>query len=554
MSIQDEPSSFLWYVPPPPSFDQEEDVSTNWWWQTGGGVQVNKIKFRSGGEYTQALTFESALPSLLETPFNITDRAQFDKARKLFNEGVSGWSMELLESLGLLKLPAEGPGGCLGCMFSSDVLFWILDSVNFEGGNTGSTFSGEELSISMDHDAESDNNAMFSYDFVKRNLLAAFDRLNANPSLLVIAIKSGINWSMTNAHATVTLLCKSGDKRKITWFDPNGVAKSSVLASELIKEFLVAERPSYEYEIEYPRCDKFPQISEMYKVPYREPEGYCQTWSAIVLILTLASDGSSLDRILEDLTRYIKPGTIAVTNLVRTVSKNAARLVREQGNLSVKLCSGLTCCLAESYCSPTISNIKLTFKEKTLFLADRQGLVTYHPRSIQKFMFLSNNGFFWFSYEGFKMIGLRFSRVGSDPFFKENFESYLVALKSLGSLSLTPTSHGFFENEAQIDERRYDVAFVVLPFSLYSLKTLFTMAPSLKLADPLPQIVSSQLASLNLGSLLTLNDMYGFVLSGEIRGPYFLDADLIQEGPVDIEKNKKEFTEILERELRGHLL
>lgn len=255
----------------------------------------------------------------------------------------------MAESLGFLKLPAGRVGGCEGCFFAADAIPWIVEGIARETKNekilylpNATVFVAlDEHGFSLGRGAES---------ALMRMILELLQR----PRLETVIVNAYLL-----DHATALSIGLKNKTFRIRWIESYGAMPSNKPASELIKAFFDGQESlkggGYEFEVEYSACAFGPQSGEVIPPGSKEPEGYCKAWSALMLIYSVATDGARPDQVTRELVRTFKGKPLT---FVRNVTKNVARLVREQVKPSDEECARfLLCCGEETYCSPINARI-----------------------------------------------------------------------------------------------------------------------------------------------------------------------------------------------------
>jgi hypothetical protein len=288
-------------------------------------------------------SFQSLVDKIKGTAFEIPDPDQFYRARLMYMDGKPGWSLEMAEALGLLKMPMGTIGGCLGCYFYGAVTFWIVRAIFKETENKKVVFvSDTEINIEMDADR-----GWLGQPDAAENLAAAIYEFQRNSAAEVVIVQA-----VTASHSTMVSFRRNGNKISVLWVDSYGINANAIIASEAIKAHLATNGPrEFSYEVERPACIAGPQLFEQLG-PLKEPGGYCMAWSALMIIFTAATDGTRPEEVFRELGGMLKNNPAHMANFIRVVTRNAARLVQERLGLTEKECAIMPCCEKETYCSP----------------------------------------------------------------------------------------------------------------------------------------------------------------------------------------------------------
>jgi hypothetical protein len=282
-------------------------------------------------------------------PFKMADPGQFRDARAMFkaNPKRPGWALEMAEALGFMETLSGKIGGCVGCYFAAPVIPWIVEGIARESRNAKVLYLPRQyVSISM-HKRGGPPPSIDSS--AERNLAQIIAEFRRRPQLETVVV----NGSLPD-HATMLSISRKGNTFRIFWNDPNGLMKTNKIASELIKASLDGGgHEGLVFEIEYSSCEDGPQSMEELPPNSKEPVGYCRAWSALMLIFSVATDGAHPDQITRELNGMFGGNPAHMTNFIRKVTINVARLAREQAKpLDIECVRFLQCCDEETYCVP----------------------------------------------------------------------------------------------------------------------------------------------------------------------------------------------------------
>jgi hypothetical protein len=356
-----------------------------------------------------------------KNPFVIPDKPQFERARRMYAEGKRGWALEMSEALGFLDQSTVNVGGCLGCFFSLAALGWIAITILREYTNERVIYLVNSM-IVIGADGKLETVCV-------NDLLEAVGVFE-NPAIKTVLVRGG-----EPMHATVvSFRRKSADVISITWIDPNGLQPSVITAHEAIGSALMDFAPKkFTYTFEPPACDDGPQVLEMNRDPAatKEPGGYCMAWSAIMIILSVATDGAHPDEILEELNEMLQRNPAHMTNYIRRVTKNVVRLFQEQLKPTPDECKHLIamCCEDQSYCAPIEKDVVIGLGLEIYTLQPTCFFSRRHKEVIDRhnFRFTAPNKFHWFAYpDRSGMLGLRVVPANSNPNWKQDFEQNFV--------------------------------------------------------------------------------------------------------------------------------
>jgi hypothetical protein len=315
----------------------------------------NKMDLRGEEPKGEASSSSQPPPPPVFKPFKIVDMVQFNKSLRYYRTNQRGWGLELVESLGLMDTNVGMPGGCLGCYFWPGVLTWILEAVTAVTHNTKTVFLGDfvvrmQLASKKGLFGEPQT---FSWELQESGKLALnrvlFLFRNSDSLETVVAYSKTVGLQPNQSHACmVTFTIRGSGRIVINWVDPSAPQENGQQIAEAIRDYLRLRSP-WNFVIEFPGCQGPQTISAEPKGTSREPAGYCMTWTNIMILYAVATDGATPSQVMSELeSMYPNEKARFMLNFTRIVSRNAARFVKD---LNPQDCPDFPCCKDETYCS-----------------------------------------------------------------------------------------------------------------------------------------------------------------------------------------------------------
>jgi hypothetical protein len=457
-------------------------------------------------------------------PFPLYDSAKFDVARSMFLSNTSGWGITLAQSLGLLRLDAETPGGCIGCHFNTDTLTWMLDTVSAVARNTKTAYLGNF--VVQVHIRGSDGPAI-----IPQGGLDALSRVvHLLESFGSVVARFMITWDMTAAsHAGMVTFDLAGSSRlTVTWSDPEGPSAFSVPILVAIRDHMRSVQPGWAFVPMIPNCVGPQTASRHHVVLKMEPDGYCETWASVMILYSVALDGVRPEQVIAELeSMYPTDRERFLLNFVRVVSRNVARFVRE---LNPQDCPRMNCCRGKDYCEPPFELVGP--------LGERVAVPStcypeaLHPNPEFNYRTTSMNGMWWFTDKAANCtLGVKLSPAGRDPNFWANFRKYAEGMRILHSVMIPDRSMGEGTSSVcyvggKLDKVPHDIGLILL-------KSLFNPRADVPWISLEVSVVAKKLGAvsdrLNLSfrPLLTKQAAYVPLVPDLGQGILFLDLDLL---------------------------
>jgi hypothetical protein len=470
------------------------------------------------------------------TPFAIADVPQFERARAMYGAVPKrpGWLLEILESLGLLRLPAGNIGGCIGCYFNEIATRWILGTFlkTYSRGSLAFFVQQEvALQCKLNEDLTPNYDTVVITPESGRTLVRIAETLLARPELKLVAVYAT---TATNQglfpHSIMLSFRKIGDVISIFWTDPHGWNESSDHAVKHILLFLEYNGPEgVTYVAERSACIRGPQLMETKRIgeeeSENEPGGYCLAWTSLALIVTFATGGAHPDEIYKELTDAFGTNPARAKSFIRTVTKNMAALMRDRLKMDPVECKLLHCCAEIDYCT-LAQTVTLGGSE---YILDDE---CFHPpgneyTALGKHLFTSKNGTHWLEYGEEGMIGLRLSRPDQNPAWKREFDVHVERQMLAAEHSVGPKIAGAWSCLKGASDPSgavaYNITCLEVKQRLTPIKNL--LGSGFRRFSVSDFVEFGRRASLTLRGLLNPDSVYSFP-DPDLQVHFLLDLDL----------------------------
>jgi hypothetical protein len=244
-----------------------------------------------------------------------------------------------------------------------------------------------------------------------------------------------------------------------------------------------------------------------------------------MLIYTVATDGAHPDEITREIGSMLEGNPVHMTTFIRVVTRNIARLVKEQFKPTAEDCHEFLCCANESYCSPVLHNVDLSIGEDRFMIFSR---CFSKPFPIGPYLFTGKNGVHWFSSKSPTggMFGLRFTPLNTNPYWFSDFERYAEFQRNAAFSSAGPKVLNVWHCEGRSGDGKkvynvscMEVDLVLEPVSHYMLAYVPVRF----------YLESGQKMGLTLHRLIENEAVYAS--KANPHNFYFLDLDFASKGP-----------------------
>jgi hypothetical protein len=469
-------------------------------------------------------------------PFPLYNYDLFQEAREMFRSNTLGWGLTLAESLGLMQLPVDKPGGCLGCYWNMETLSWMLKTVSLAAYNKKIFYLDSAIRVYLKGNNNTymietqplDGTLKQSGALAVTKALEFLYRFDAE----TVVAQAVIEWNESReTHACMVTFAKNESIEKkidITWIDPNSTNLTAFSAAKVIGDNIASEK-YHTYKIVLPPCPGPQRLSLPPDPSTLEPEGYCEAWSAIMILYTVALDGAAPQQVLKELESMYPHDTARfLRNFIRVASRNVARFVKE---FNPQECPKNPCCKTHNYCTPDGVNVLTGPDDEQIPISETCYPGGFAPKHSLTFLHKSYNDMWWFNDgEADHTVGFKISPAGSDPDFKNTFDAY-VSKMSLALPKLTNRYSVVGVNYCMDSSHKKDIGIIVIKGRFVELGKFIASGGKLE-RGTFPQInqrlkKASEDLRLSFGSFLRFAPMFVYVppQPSPATEMFFLDID-----------------------------